>query len=86
MGWKSLIPLYGKMTVRKKIGEIEDKAGSLPIIFGVLFTKVIEQLVLSNFMTALKFFMAAMLVAVTYIYRHEAKEKAKEVKENVSEE
>lgn len=74
------------MTVRRKVSKIENEAGSLPIMFGVLFTKVIEQLVLLKFVVALKFLVASLLIAVTYIYRHEAKKKAEEVKEEVTEE
>lgn len=85
MTWKSFVPLAGKKTVRKKLSEIEDEAASLPIIFGVLSTKVIEQLVMLNFIAALKFALSSLAVAVAYVYRHEAKKKAEEVKDEVTE-
>lgn len=46
MTWKSYVPFSGKMTVRKKLSELEEQAGSLVIVFGVTFGKVIEYIVL----------------------------------------
>lgn len=85
MTWKSFIPMYGKKTVRRKVAELEDEAQSLPIVFGMLLGKVIEQLVVFNFMDAAKFGLACVVIAVVYVYRHEAKKKAEEVKEEISE-
>lgn len=85
MAWKSFIPLAGKKSVRRKLNEIEDEAGTLATIFGVLFAKVIEQMVVLKFGDAVKFLIASMMVALIYIYKHEAKKKAKEVKEEVTE-
>lgn len=79
MGWKSYIPLYGKHTVRKKVSELEQEGKSLPVIFGVLITKIFEQLVMLNFVKALQFTLGALFVALVFIYKHEAKKKAEEV-------
>lgn len=86
MTWKSFVPMYGKKSVRNKIAELEDEAATLPIIFGVLSTKVIEQLVVLNFIEAAKFAVSCVLIASVYVYRHEARKKAEEVKEEVTEE
>lgn len=80
MTYKSLIPFHGNKKVREKIEEIEDEAGSMPVIFGVLFGKVIEHMVALNFANAGKFLFASTVVAVVYVYRHEMKK----VKESVS--
>lgn len=84
MSWKSLIPLAGKRSVRDKLSEIEDEAASLPIIFGVLFGKVVENAVLSKYNTAIRFGLVALFVGMLYVYRREAKKKAKEVKDGVT--
>lgn len=85
MTWKSYIPLYGKRSVRKKVSELESEGKSLPVIFGVLVTKIFEALVMLNFTMALKFTIGSLVVSVIFIYRQEAKEKAEEVKEEVTE-
>jgi hypothetical protein len=85
MTYKSFIPYYGSKKVREKIEEIEDEAGSIPVIFGVLFSKVIEHMVALNFVNAGKFALASLLTALVYIYRHEMKKAAETVKENTGE-
>lgn len=85
MTWKSFIPMYGKKTVRRKVAELEDEAQSLPIVFGMLLGKVIEQLVVFQFVDAAKFGLSALLIAVVYVYRREAKKKAEEVKDEIAE-
>jgi len=80
MTWKSLIPKAGRKSVRKKLNELEDEAMSLPIIFGVLMGKVIENMVLYNPDGLIRFGFAALLVGATYVYRSE-KKKAKCKKE-----
>jgi len=75
MTWKSLIPLGGSKSVRKKLNEIEDAAMSLPIVFGVLMGKVIENIVIFNPDGLIRFGFAALLVGATYVYRQEAKKR-----------
>jgi len=85
MTWKSFIPLAGKKSVRKKLREIEDEAATLPVIFGVLFTKVFEMIVTGKLGLALRFLLASLAAAVAYIYKHEAKQAAQEAKEKAEE-
>ena len=85
MTWKSFIPLAGKRSVRKKLSEIEDEAASLPIIFGVLSGKVVENLALLRFGEVVRFTVASLAVAAVYVYRHEARKKAEEVKDEMQE-
>jgi hypothetical protein len=82
---RSLLPTLGDRTVRKKIRELENEAGSLPIIFGVLFGKVVEQLVIWNPYYALRFGIAAAVTAVLFVYAHELRQRAAEAAEKASE-
>jgi hypothetical protein len=85
MTWKSFIPLAGKKSVSKKLREIEDEAATLPVIFGVLFTKVFEMVVTGKLGLAFRFLLASLAAAAAYIYKHEAKEAAKAAKEKAEE-
>jgi len=76
MTWKSYVPFSGKMTVRKKLSELEEQAGSLVIVFGVTFGKVIEYIVLWRLSLAARFGVASAVIAAVYLYRHEAKKAA----------
>lgn len=78
--------MYGQKSVKKKIEELEDEAQTLPVVFGMLSAKIIEQIVILNFVDAAKYAIGALTVAMVFIYRHEAKERAAEVKEQIEEE
>ena len=86
MSWKDFVPFAGKRTVRSKLNDLEEKAGSLVIIFGTMFTKVFESIVTGKYILSLKFATAALVTAIVYIYRKEAIKKGKEMKEEVTEE
>lgn len=81
MSWYSLLPYVGEQSARAKISELESEAGSLPIIFGVVFGKAIEGIVRWNLNITLRFLAASVVVAIVYIYRREVKRKAKEAKD-----
>jgi len=85
MTWKSFIPLAGKKSVARKLAEVEDQAATLPVIFGVLFTKVFEMIVTGELQLAVRFLLASLAAAGAYIYKHEAKKAAKEAKETAEE-
>lgn len=85
MTWKSYIPFSGKMTVRKKLSELEEQAGSLVVVFGVTFGKVIEYIVLWRPPLAVRFAAASAVIAAVYLYRHEAKKAAEAAAEKASE-
>lgn len=86
---KQLIPGLGEKTTRQKIRELEKKAATLPVIFALLFTESLKGFI--NFISIpyitvpspVKFFIAAMIVALLYIYEANAGMYAKEVKETV---
>jgi len=82
MTWKSLIPKAGRKSVSRKLSELEDEAMSLPIIFGVLMGKVIENMVLYNPDGIIRFGFASLLVGATYVYRSERKKKKCNKEEN----
>jgi hypothetical protein len=85
MTWKSYVPGSGKMTVRKKLAELEEQAGSLVVVFGVTFGKVIEYVVLWRLGLAARFAAASAVIASVYLYRHEAKKAAEAAAEKAAE-
>jgi len=92
MTWKSYIPFSGDKTVRKKLSELENEAGSLVVVFGVTAGKIVESMVLLDLSRALRFTAATALIGAFYVYRHEmgtvkekAQEKAQETKEKAEE-
>lgn len=95
---KELIPGRGEQTTRKRLRQLEEKAGTLPVIFALLFTESIKILVSGlpvplipetawfHFIgEALKFVMMATAVAAAYIYEDERREYTKKAKETASE-
>jgi hypothetical protein len=87
MTLKDFIPGLGDRTTAKRIRDLEKKAGTLPVIFALLFTESIKsaianlQIYLPN---PIKFFIASIIVAIFYIYEDERKNVAKKGKEKAS--
>lgn len=78
------MPFAGKKSVRKRLSEIENEAGSLAVIFGTLFTKIFESIVTGDLILASKFAAGAFFVGVVYVYRKETTEKVKETAEEIT--
>lgn len=97
---KSLIPGFGEKTSKKRIKELEEEAGTLPVIFALLFTESIKIAVVGlptpffpdsswfHFIgESLKFLFMAVLVGVLYVFEEERKmykEKASDVKDKAA--
>lgn len=86
-----LIPYYNSSaTVRQRVWELEQKAGSLPTLFAVLIGAYItaEARHIPIFIVPERYriLIAAIIVAIIFIYRDKrerAKQKAKEAKDKV---
>jgi hypothetical protein len=85
---KELCPGVGEKTTRQRIKELEKKAATLPVIFALLFTEAIKSTIGMipvphiTIPTPVKFLIAALIVAVIYIYEEDAgmyAERAKDV-------
>ncbi len=79
MTWRDYVPFAGQKTVRQRLAELEDEAGSLVIIFGTMFTKTFESIITGRYQLSIRFALAALATAIIYIYRREAVKTAKEV-------
>lgn len=71
---KEIIPGVGEEKTINKLEELEKRAGTLPVIFAVLFTHSILGAVASipmmmpNYM---KYFITSIAVGIIYLYTHE---------------
>lgn len=85
MSWRSYIPGYGDKTVRQRIWELEKKAGSLPTLFAVLFGAYVvaeaEQSPIPFIPPRYKVLIAALVVAILFVYRDERERAIKRIKE-----
>lgn len=87
MSWREWIPGYGSKSVRKKIRDLEQEAGSIPVFFALFAHEGVK-----NFLFSLNTplpgwvlsFLVAGLLAIIYIYeveKRKAAEKAKQAKD-----
>lgn len=94
---KSLIPGLGDRTTRKKLRELEKKAGTLPVVFALLFTEGIKIIVSGipvpffpeaawfHFIgESLKFIITALAVGAAYVYEDERRQYTEKAKEKAS--
>lgn len=90
MSLLSYVPGQGPKTTKEKLQELEEEAGSLPIIFGVFITKVFENIVIGRISLALNFLIAALATGLIYVYSREirkaAESAAEKVQDNIEEE
>lgn len=88
MAWKSWIPGYGDKTVRQRVWELEQKAGSLPMIFAVLIgayvTSEARHLPLPFIPERYRILLAAIAAALIFIYRDKRERAAQKVKEQAN--
>jgi hypothetical protein len=75
------VPFLGEVSTKAKLRELEQEAGSLPIIFGVMVGKSVESLVLWNWGKLFRFAGAAVAVAVIYLHERWLRQKASEAAE-----
>lgn len=78
MTWKSWIPFYGDQTVRARVRQLEEEAGTLPFFFALFAAEGVKLLVPP---APEVFLTLAVAAAVLYVYgKHlvEAKDAAKE--------
>lgn len=95
---KSIIPGLGEKTTRKRLRELEEKAGTLPVVFALLFTEAIKitvagipipfvpQTAWFHFLIeALKFLLLAIAVGMAYVFEAERREVIGMAKEKAQE-
>lgn len=75
------VPWFGSVSTKAKLRELEKEAGSLPIIFGVMVGKTLENLVLTNWGQVIRFGVVALLVALIYLHERWLRQKAAEAAE-----
>jgi hypothetical protein len=85
------VPFLGDVSTKGKLRELEKEAGSLPIIFGVMVGKALENAVLLKWGQVFRFGGVAVVVAVIYLHERwlrrkasEAAEQAKDTAEDVA--
>lgn len=85
MSWRSRVPGWEDTAVRQRVWELEQKAGSLPTIFAVLFgayiTSEMEHVPLPYLPPRYKILIAAVVVALLFIYRDQRERAIKKLKE-----
>jgi len=85
MSWRTWIPGWGDKTVRQRVWELEQEAGSLPTLFAVLFGAYIvteaEHTPIPFIPPRYKVLIAAIGVALLFIYRDKRKRAIKKLKE-----
>lgn len=95
---KELIPGAGEKSAKERLRELEEQAGTLPVIFALLFTEAIKILVAGVpvpfleavagyqfILEALKFFLLAIAIAVAYVYEAERRKYIGMAKEKAQE-
>lgn len=95
---KEVVPGVGEKSTKKRLRELEEQAGTLPVIFALLFTEAIKILVagipvpfleavpgFQFVLEALKFFLLAIAIAIAYIYENERRKVIGMAKEKAQE-
>jgi hypothetical protein len=87
----SIVPGAGNKTTAKRVRELEQRAGTMPVIFALLFTEAIKSFIgrmeipFIHLPSTYKFLIASLVVAVLYIYEDERKEATSKAKDAASE-
>ena len=83
MNPKELIPWYGGKSAKQRFKELEQKAGTLPVMFALFFTEAIKITALSipflhgmemlpqGIIDAFQMLVAAIIVGIIYVYDFE---------------
>jgi len=99
MSLRSLVPFRGNKTTRKRIKELEEKAGTLPIFFSLFVLEGVKNIVAALEYTApfgvvfntsvafqgVKFFLLGIAVGILFIYEDERRQAADKAKEKAGE-
>jgi uncharacterized membrane protein (DUF485 family) len=84
MNPKHLLPWYGGKSAKQRFKELEEKAGTLPVMFALFFTEAIKITTLSipflhgmdmlpqGIIDAFQMFVAAIIVGIIYVYDFES--------------
>jgi hypothetical protein len=91
---KSLIPGLGDRTTKKRLRELEKQAGTLPVIFALLFTESVKTFIggipivflpetapFRFAVEALKFLLLALVIGALYIFEEERREYSEAAKD-----
>lgn len=80
MELKQLLPGYGEHSTRKRMHELEKRAGTLPVMFALFFTEGIKLVVSAipffdginglwgGFIEAAQMFLVAIILGLIYVY------------------
>lgn len=95
---KEVVPGVGEKSTKKRLRELEEQAGTLPVIFALLFTEAIKITVsgipipyvpetawFSFIIESLKFMLLAIAVAAAYVFEEERREYVKKAKDKAEE-
>lgn len=99
MPLRSLVPFQGDKSTRRKIQELEEKAGTLPIFFSLFILEAVKTVVIAigykpplaltyemgALIDSLKFLVLGIAVALVYIYDEERKALTEKTKEKAGE-
>lgn len=78
MQFKELVPGSGEKSTRKRIKELEEKAGTLPVIFSLFFSEGLKTAVLAIpflerfpelWATTVQMFLVSFMVGAIYVYQ-----------------
>ena len=94
---REIVPGVGGKSTADRIRELEEEAGTLPVIFALFFTEGLKQIVIATpivgfppgsrlnmLVNAAKMLLAAIIVGGLYVYEEERKEYVQKAKEGVS--
>lgn len=94
---RELIPGVGDRTARQRLRDLEKKAGTLPVIFALLFTEGVKTFVAGLpipfvpetawfhfILQGLKFILLSLVVAWAYVYEDERREYTEKAKEKAT--